>query len=209
MPTVLSPPEARVTLHNISWSLYEQLLAEHVDKSSPHFVYDRGELEITVLSYEHEELNRLINDFIVVIAMEWNIEYCNAGSTTFKREDLERGFEPDSCFYVQRAGQIAGKKRLDLTIDPPPDLVLEIDITHPSLDKLPIFATVGVPEVWRYDGERVRMLALAGDSYVECERSLAFPALQRAPLAALLAASQQMPRTAWLRHVRAWAQTQH
>ena len=66
-------------------------------------------------SYEHEELNRLISDFIVIIAMEWDIEYRNAGSTTFKREDLERGFEPDSCFYVQHAEQIAGKKRLDLT----------------------------------------------------------------------------------------------
>ena len=208
MSTVLSPPEARVILHNISWSLYEQLLAEHEDKSSPRFVYDRGELEITVPSYEHEELNRLINDFIVVIAMEWNIEYCNAGSTTFKREDLERGFEPDSCFYVQRAGQIAGKKRLDLTVDPPPDLVLEVDITHPALDKLSIFAVVGVPEVWRYDGERVRILALVGDSYVEREQSLAFPALRSAHLVDLLAASQQMPRTAWLRHVRAWAQTQ-
>jgi len=208
MSTVLSPPEARVILHNISWSLYEQLLAEHEDKSSPLFVYDRGELEITVPSYEHEELNRLINDFIVVIAMEWNIEYCDAGSTTFKREDLERGFEPDSCFYVQRAGQIAGKKRLDLTVDPPPDLVLEVDITHPALDKLSIFAVVGVPEVWRYDGERVRMLTLAGDSYVEREQSLAFPALRSAHLAELLSASQQMPRTAWLRHVRAWARTQ-
>ena len=189
-------------------ALYEQLLTEHEDKSSPRFVYDRGELEITVPSYEHEELNRLINDFIVVIAMEWNIEYCNAGSTTFKREDLKRGFEPDSCFYVQRAEQIAGKKRLDLTVDPPPDLVLEVDITHSSLDKLSIFAVVGVPEVWRYDGERARMLALAGDSYVEREQSLAFSALRSVHLEELLAASQQMPRTAWLRHVRAWAQTQ-
>src|SRR5262252_209223 len=206
MSTVLSPPEARVILHNISWSLYEQLLAAHEDKSSPHFVYDRGELEITVLSYEHEGLNRLIDNYIAIIAIEWNIEYCNAGSTTFKREDLERGFEPDSCFYVQHAVQIAGKKRLDLTVDPPPDLVLEVDITHPSLDKLSIFAAVGVLEVWRYDGERVRMLALAGDSYVECEQSLTFPALRSAPLDELLAASQQMPRTTWLRHVRTWAQ---
>ena len=94
------------------------------------------------------------------------------------------------------------------TVDPPPDLVLEVDITHSSLDKLSIFAVVGVPEVWRYDGERVRMLALAGDSYVEREQSLAFPALQSAHLVELLAASQQMPRTAWLRHVRAWAQMQ-
>jgi len=138
--------------------------------------------------------------------MEWNIEFCNAGSTTFKRENLERGFEPDSCFYVQHAGQIAGKKRLDLTVDPPPDLALEVDITHSLLDKLSIFAVVGVPEVWRYDGERVRMLALAGDSYVEREQSLAFPVLRSAHLGELLAASQQMPRTAWLRHVRAWAQ---
>ena len=206
MSTVLSSPEARVILHNISWSLYEQLLAAHEEKSSPHFVYDRGELEITVLSYEHEELNRLLDNCIALIAMEWNIEYRDAGSTTFKREDLERGFEPDSCFYVQHAEQIVGKKRLDLTVDPPPDLVIEIDITHSSLDKLSIFAAVGVPEVWRYDGERVRILALVDDSYVEREQSLAFPALRSAHLVELLAASQQMPRTAWLRHVRAWAQ---
>ena len=208
MSTVLSLPEARVILHNINWSLYEQLLAAHEDKSSPRFVYDRGELEITVPSYEHEELNRLIDNCIAIIAIEWDIEYCDAGSTTFKREDLERGFEPASCFYVQHAEQITGKKRLDLTVDPPPDLVLEFDITHSSLDKLSIFAVVGVPEVWRYDGERVRMLVLAGHSYVEREQSLAFPALRSAHLDELLATSQQMPRAAWLRHVRAWAQAQ-
>lgn len=208
MATMVSSPEARVVLHDISWSLYEQILAEHDEKSSPRFTYDRGELEILVLSYEHEDLNRLINDLVVVLGLEWNIEYCNAGSTTFKREDLERGFEPDSCFYVQRAVQIAGKKRLDLTIDPPPDLVVEIDVTHSSLDKLSLFAAVGVPEVWRYDGERIRVLGLEGDRYVEQERSRALPLLRTARLVELLETSQHMPRTAWLRHVRTWAQAQ-
>lgn len=208
MPAVLSPPAARVLLHNISWALYEQILRAHENQSSPRFVYDRGELEITVLSYEHEELNRLIDNLLAVVALEWDIEYRNAGSTTFTREDLAKGFEPDSCFYIQHADQIAGKKRLDLTIDPPPDLVVGIDITHPSLAKLPIFAAVGVPEVWRYDGERVRMLGLTGDSYTERTQSLAFPTLRSDQLTTLLAASQHMPRTAWLRHVRAWAQAQ-
>jgi Uma2 family endonuclease len=206
MPTVLSPPEARVILHHVSWLLYEQLLAEHKDRSSPRFAYDRGELEITVPSYEHEELNRLIDNGIAIIALEWNIEYGNAGSTTFKREELARGFEPDSCFYVQHAEQVAGKKRLDLAVDPPPDLVIEIDITHSSLDKLPLYAAAAVPEVWRYDGERVRMLHLTGGRYVEHENSLAFPALQSEAFTELLAASRQMSRTAWLRHVRTWAQ---
>jgi Uma2 family endonuclease len=206
MTTVLSPPAARVVLRDVSWSLYEHLLAEHHERSSPHFVYDRGALEITVLSYEHEEINRLINDLLVVLALEWDIEYRNAGSTTFKREDLARGFEPDSCFYVQHAAQVAGKKRLDLLVDPPPDLVVEIDITHSSLDKLSIFAAVGVPEVWHYDGERLSMLSLVGEHYEERTQSLAFPALRSVDLTTLLEASQQRPRTAWLRHVRVWAQ---
>lgn len=205
-PTVLSPPAERVVLHDVSWSLYEHILAEHDQRSSPHFVYDRGALEITVLSYEQEEINRLLNDLLVVLGLEWGVEYCNAGSTTFKREDLERGFEPDSCFYVQHAAQIAGKKRLDLLVDPPPDLVVEIDITHSSLDKLSIFAAVGVPEVWHHDGARIRMLGLVGERYEERTQSLAFPALRAVDLMTLLEASAQMPRTAWLRHVRAWAQ---
>src|SRR5205085_2445673 len=119
-----------VVLNDVSWSLYEQLLAEQDGKRSPRFTYDRGELEIMVLSYGHEELNRLINDLIVVVALEWDIEYRNAGSTTFKRRDLKGGFEPDSCFYVQNAGRIVGKKQLDLRTDPPPDLLVEVEITR-------------------------------------------------------------------------------
>src|SRR5437879_5948906 len=113
MATVLDPPEASVVMHDISWSLYEQLLVEQDERRSPRLTYDRGELEIMVLSYAHEELSGLIDNLLVVVAMEWDIEYRHAGSTTFKREDLEKGFEPDCCYYVRNAGQIAGKKQLD------------------------------------------------------------------------------------------------
>lgn len=159
-------------------------------------------------SYEHEEINRLINDLLVVVAMEWHIDYCNAGSTTFRREDLERGFEPDSCFYIQHARQIAGKKHLDLAIDPPPDVVVAVDITHSSLDKLALFAVLGVPEVWCYDRHNLRILTLQGEVYEEGEQSLALPRLRREALHELMDASQHMPRTAWLHHMRTWAQEQ-
>lgn len=88
--------------------------------------------------------------------MELDVDARRLGSKTFKREDLLKGFEPDSCFYIQHVEAISGKDEVDLNTDPPPDLVIEIDITSPSLPRLPIFAGVGVPEVWRYDGRQVQ-----------------------------------------------------
>jgi len=92
---------------------------------------------------------------------------------------LALGFEPDTCFYIQSAQRIHGKDEIDLAVDPPPDLVIEIDITHPSLDKLPIYAAIGVPEIWRYDGHTVTLVILQEGAYIAREESVAFPRLTR------------------------------
>ena len=96
-----------------------------------------------------------------------NVNVYGVGSTTFRREDLERGFEPDACFYVQNEEHVRGKPRIGLNVDPPPDLVIEVDITSPPLDKLPIYAQIDVPEVWRCDGERLTIFELGGEAYAQ------------------------------------------
>lgn len=194
-----------VILNGISWETYERLLAEHQDSSGTHFTYDRGRLEIMVLSAKHEKPNRALALVVEVFAEEKNIEIENLGSTTFKREDVDRGFEPDSCFYVQNAERVREKDEIDLTIDPPPDLVIEIDITSPSLKKFPLFAALGIPEVWRYNGKHVSIWQRTADAYVETENSTVLPGITREALNHLLGARTQMKRTAWVRHVRQWA----
>jgi Uma2 family endonuclease len=145
--TVKSPPEQRTILHNISWETYQRLLADHADSSAPRFAYDRGTLEIMSPLAEHEEPNRAIALLVEVVAEELGRDLRNLGSTTLKRADVRRGVEPDSCFYLQNEPRVRGKTDINLGLDPPPDLVVEIDITSPSLDKLPIYAELGVPEV--------------------------------------------------------------
>lgn len=205
MVTVLSPPEQRVTLHNVSWETYERLLADLQDSSTPRMTYDRGTLEIMSPSSEHERYNRTIAQIVEELAVELDVNIDSLGSTTFRREDLDRGFEPDSCFYIRHAASVRGKKRIDLGVDPPPDLVIEIDITNPSLDKFPIFAQVGVPEVWRFDGSRLAIYELAGDEYPERSASVAFPAVTAADVTAFIKESETMARPEWVRKLRGWA----
>ncbi len=207
MATVLTASEQKVILHNVRWETYESLLADHVASSAPRFTYDRGELEIMSPSSQHEEYNRTISLFVEVLAEELNIDIRNLGSATFKREDLERGFEPDSCFYIQNEQQVTGKTRIDLNIDPPPDLVIEIDITSPSINKIPIYAHLRVPQVWRYDGNRVLILHLENDGYSERDESAVLPPVTAALVTGYLEDSKTMKRTAWLRKLRAWART--
>ena len=193
-----------VILQGVSWETYTRLLADFEDSHAAHFTYDRGVLEIMVLSAKPEEANRTIALLIEILALELEIDVRNLGSTTFKRADLFRGFEPDTCFYVQNAARIADKEELDLTVDPPPDLVIEIDITHPSLDKLPIYAEVGVSEIWRYDGTAVTIYILEGNTYLERENSAALPQLSCSMLLQFIADSKRLARTAWLRSIRNW-----
>jgi Uma2 family endonuclease len=204
METV-TPWEQRTVLHNIRWETYEHLLADHLDSSSPRFAYDRGVLEIMVASASHERPNRLIAHLVEVVAEEIELDLENLGSTTFKREDLQLGFEPDSCFYIQNEGRVRGKQEIDPNLDTPPDLVIEIDITSPSFSKLPIYAQIGVPEVWRYDGERMTILALEGADYVVATESIVLPPVTCDVLTDFVEKSKTTRRTAWLKRLREWA----
>jgi Uma2 family endonuclease len=208
LATVATPPEQRIVLDNIMWDVYEQLLATNRDRSVPRFTYDRGRLEIISPSAQHEELRHMVALFVEVIAEEMNINVRGLGSITFRREDLQRGFEPDACFYVQNATRIRGKAELDLTIDPPPDVVIEVDLTNPWLAKFPIFAQLGVPEVWRYDGRQWQIFQLVGQEYVQQVQSIALPGLRAEVLTNMMDESRSLERLLWLRRVRTWIREQ-
>jgi Uma2 family endonuclease len=197
MPTVVSLPEQRVVLRNVSWETYERLLAENLDHSSPRFTYDRGVLEIMSPSAEHEWYNQLVSDLVKLLARELRIDVLSLGSTTFKREEAEKGFEPDSCFYVSRAKQLRGKKKIDLAIDPPPDFVVEVVVTHPSLSKFPICAAFGVPEIWSYDGNRLRIYRLSGSEYTDVPSSGILPELEVSQLTDFLELGKALDSLAW------------
>jgi Uma2 family endonuclease len=208
MATVVSPPERLVRLYGISWETYNRIISEHGQKGGTRFTYDKGVLEIRTTSLRYEEPNRTLAALVEILAEELEIDIERLGSTTFRRDDLEKGFEPDSCFYIQNVEAICGKDEIDLAQDPPPDLTIEIDITSESLDRFPIFAAVGVPEVWRSDGNSVTIHRLEGDKYVETHHSLAFPPLTAEIATRFLAESRLVTSTAWLRGVREWARAQ-
>jgi Uma2 family endonuclease len=160
-----------------------------------------------VTSYEHENLNHDIAILVELIAGELELDLAGAGSTTFNREDLAQGVEPDCSFYVNQADSIRGQKQIDLHTDPPPELVIEIDITSRSLNKFPIFAGLGISEVWRYHKQAFTIFRLEGEAYLAHPTSKLFPGVKDDDLTRLIADSRQMKRTAWLRRVREWAQT--
>lgn len=201
-------PVQRVLLNGVSWETYQRLLAEHEGNSSTHFAYNQGQLEIMVLSGTHERRSRALSSLVTILAEESAINAVNFGSTTFQREDLERGFEPDSCFYIQNELLVRDKLEIDLSVDPAPDLVIEIDITSPSLKKFPLFAALGIAEVWRYDGERVSIWRLLGDNYRETTHSQQIPIASGPQLTEFLEAELGTPRLTWTQRVRAWAQEQ-
>ncbi len=129
--TATSPPEQRVTLSDVSWETYERLLADHVDCQTPRLTYDRGTLEIVgTLSQLREEPNAILWSFVEHIATEWSIDTYCVGSMTFVHKGIQQGFSPDTAFYIQHAPHVRGLKQIDPTIHPPPDLVIEIDISR-------------------------------------------------------------------------------
>jgi Uma2 family endonuclease len=205
METEFAPAEQRVLLRNVSWDTFERLLAEHLESAAPRFNFDHGVLEIMSPSSKHEEYKQALTLLVEILAEELGTDIRNLGSTTFRRSDFERGFEADVCFYVQNAGRIEGKTQIDPTVDPAPDLVIEIEITAPALNKLPIYAGFRVPEVWRYNGRDLLILQLRGAEYVTDAMSKVFPKATAADLSRLASRSVSSRRTAWFREVRDWA----
>jgi Uma2 family endonuclease len=184
------------------------MLEDLADCSAPRLTYDQGDLEIMSPQAEHEIINDTIKMFLSIVSEELEIEIRGLGSTTFKREDAERGFEADSCFYLQNEPLIRGKERLDLPMDPPPDLVFEVDITSSSLDKDSIFAQLGVPEVWRYDGKTLEILVLSGNSYERRPASSALPFLTADVVTHFIVDGIKFSRLQWIKAVRAWVRQQ-
>lgn len=211
MAAVLTPPEiaeTRVSVPNVSWDTYERLLGDLSDCSAPRLTYDRGELEIMSPTPKHEKINRAIEILVSTLAAEMQIEIASLGSTTFKREDIDRGFEPDSCFYIKNEMRVRGKDHLDLKVDPPPDIVFEVDITKSSINKQSLFAKFGVPEVWRYDGKTVRIFALVEGAYASSLQSEALPALSGELLTSFVADYLTMTRVQWMKKLSEWARQQ-
>jgi Uma2 family endonuclease len=207
MATVASPPEQHVVIR-VAWDTYERILADHLDSSAPRFTYDRGLLEIMTPSSGHERTNRTLALLVEVVAAELGVDVLNVGSMTFRREDLQRGVEPDTCFYIQHEAVVRHRAQIDPVTDPPPDLVIEIDVTSPSLNKLSIFAQMGIPEIWRANDERIIIFTLEAGTYIEAGGSRALPIVTADALSRFVRESRVLPRTGWLRSLREWLRAQ-
>lgn len=199
--------ETRILINGVSWSTYEGLLADQFGRRSPRFTYDRGQLEIMTTSGEHEVRNVDLAQIVEVVAEELEIDHCNLGQMTFKRDDLAQGFEPDSCFFIRNEPVIRDTIEFSPT-DPVPDIVIEVDISRESLSRFPIYAGFGIPEVWRYRGGQVEVWQLETDNYVESEASKVLPLLTRDILTYFLSQSRSMKRNDWKRAIRTWVREQ-
>jgi len=197
--------QERITLRGVSWETYERLLTDFEDRRVPRFTYDEGVLEIASPTPDHEKDLFALTQLVIVVADEWEIDYLPVGSTTYRREGIEKGFEADSGFYITNERFARDLDTIDPRVDPPPDLVIGIDVSRSSLDKLPIYAAFGVPEVWRLRRDRVGLLVLAGDAYQEVDQSAVLPALTGKVLTRFIVESRSRRRRDWERGVRAWA----
>jgi Uma2 family endonuclease len=198
------PAGATLRLPSVSWEEYEMLLSDLMDRPGLRVSYDAGEMKIMSPSPEHEDYKEFIYSLARVISDESGITLETRGSATYRQKRLAKGAEPDTCFYVQNAARIIGKRKIDLEVDPPPDVVVEIDLTNESLGKFNIYAAFGVPEIWRYDGEQAYIYQLTGQTYAETNDSLAFPSLTAAALTDFIGRSKTQGQTAALFAFRQW-----
>ncbi|NES18237.1 MAG: Uma2 family endonuclease [Symploca sp. SIO3E6] len=198
------PPGQRVLLEEVSWNEFEIILEELGEHRAARVAYDKGTLEIMTPLPEHESGKVFIGDFVKAILEELDIEFLSLGSTTFKNQAMLQGIEPDDCFYIQNEAAVRGKDRLDLSIDPPPDLALEIDITSRTHSN--IYEALGVPELWRFEKGELQINILQPDGkYAKRESSGIFPNLPLIEnLPKFVRTSKAIGRNKTMKNFRQW-----
>ena len=215
MATVIAPPEdresaapQRFVLRAVDWQTY-RAISEALSERHVRLTYDRGNLEFITISYIHARLSRLLGRFIVVLTEELGLPLRSAGDMTCDREDLERGLEPDECFYIENEPAIRHKDEIDLTTDPPPDLAIEIDISRSSRNRLGIYEALNISEVWCFDGEAIRVYCRGDDGkYSWTDRSRHFPFLPLQELARFLRKRTEQDENTLVQSFRVWVREQ-
>ena len=201
--------ENRVLLHGVSWETFERLLADVGDRRKTLFHYINGTLEIMSPLSLHEGSSRFFDRLLTIFVDELDIDMRCLGSLLMKIPELKIGGEPDSCYYIKNELTIRAQENVIVGQDPPPDLVLEVDITNPSDRRLPIYALLGVPEVWRYDGYSLEFLALQNGGYVPIENSLSFPTLPAAIIVEYVQKRLLLGESKTLKEFRGWVKANY
>ncbi len=200
------PAGSTLICRDVSWDEYENLLAEIGDETNARISYDNGKLEIISPSRKHELYKGLISRLVDVLTEELNLEYVSFGAMTWRRKKKSKGTEADECFYIQNFSQVTDKEEINLEVDPPPDLVIEVDIYHDSTSKFSIYAALGVPEIWQHDGNEIHFYRLTESDYEETFHSACFPFLSAQVLTQFLTPVEGKGINALKRAFRAWVQ---
>jgi Uma2 family endonuclease len=198
------PPGGKLTMYDVRWEEYQAFLDQLGHSPRVRAGYDNGRLEIVTPSFKHEKYKGLVHDFVLVLSDELDREIVSYGSATLKIEKKKKGAEADDCFYIQHSTAIADQDSIDLRTDPPPDLVVEIDDTRDSATKLAIYAELGIPEVWCYDGDTVAFWRLTERGYVGASFSQAFPFVSPEHLANFVSNCRTAGQKAARRILRDW-----
>ncbi|NJO43238.1 MAG: Uma2 family endonuclease [Cyanobacteria bacterium RU_5_0] len=204
--TPLTSPIEIIHLSGISWQTYETLLEELGDRHL-RLTYNRGTLEIMAPSPEHEFGKEVLGRFVETLAEELEVQIYPLGSTTFKRPELS-GAEPDKCFYIRNIGAVRGKKRLNFSQDPAPDLMIEIDVTSSSTNRLQVYADLGVAEVWIYDGDSLVIQQLQNGAYITSQTSQFFPNVPISDIAGFLQQAETIDYLELVKAFRNWVRSQ-
>jgi len=205
---VTAPDEQRFLLRAVDWETYRKL-SDALTDHHVRLTYDRGNLEFMTISGDHAFLSRLLLQLVIVLTVELKLPRRCLGDMTCDRQDLERALNPDECFYISNELLVRGKSNIDLTVDPAPDLAVEIELSRSVRSRLGIYAALGVPEVWRFDGQSLTILQLqASGQYAPIERSPLFPFLTGADLAGFLNQRHQTDENSLVESFREWVRKQ-